>query len=382
MVEFKSEKVHPNSLAEEIVAFSNFEGGTLLIGIDDEGGIEGCKRVDIEEFVINVCRNNINPSILPVIERVVVEDKSVLVVTILRGDTAHSTNRGQFFIRVGSTKQSPTQQELIRLFQKRNIFQFDETPVLKATIQSIDIGKVNNFLKKLGQRLLDEESNSSLANELINLSILIDVEGELHPSLGGLLAFGKNPQKYFPSYTLLCGAYKGDDFISDTVREKELTGTFDELIEDAIAFLKLVIPHDSTLEDGIRRKDRYLYPIEALREGIVNAVCHRDYTISGSAIRLFVFNNRIELRSPGGLPNTLTLESILYRQFARNQTIASFLTGYGYMERRGKGILRMKEICRENGILCQFALSPDNGEFVVTYSDRIRDEPISRTSEL
>ena len=111
----------------------------------------------------------------------------------------------------------------------------------------------------------------------------------------------------------------------------------------------------------------YLYPVEAIREGIVNAVCHRDYTISGTAVRLFLFNNRLEIRSPGGLPNTLTVENMLYRQFTRNQMIASFLTGYGYMERRGKGILRMIKLCQANNILCDFSLTPDKNEFVVTY---------------
>jgi len=106
---------------------------------------------------------------------------------------------------------------------------------------------------------------------------------------------------------------------------------------------------------------------EDIEEFIVNAVCHRDYTISGAAVRLFLFNNRLEIRSPGGLPNTLTVENMLYRQFTRNQMIASFLTGYGYMERRGKGILRMIKLCQTNGILCDFSPTPDKNEFVVTY---------------
>ena len=110
------------------------------------------------------------------------------------------------------------------------------------------------------------------------------------------------------------------------------------------------------------------YPVEALREGIVNAVCHRDYAISGSSLRVFLFQNRLEIRSPGGLPNTMTLDSIRYRQFTRNQMIASFLTGYGYMERRGKGILRMLKSCEQAGIRCTFALAPDQGEFIVTYT--------------
>lgn len=366
-IEFKEEGVHPNSLAEEIIAFANFEGGTILIGVDDTGTLKGCAKKDLEEFIVNVCRNNVRPPLIPVIEKVMVDEKRIFTVTVPRGDTAYSTNRGLYYIRVGSTKQTPTQQELLRLFQKRNMIQLDETPVIKTSLRSIDVAKVNTFLAKLSQSPLNEDSDTSLTHELINLSILVAVDNTLHPSLGGILAFGKNPQKYFPSYSIQCGAYNGEDLAADTIREKDLVGTLDELIEDAIAFVKLTMPQNPILERDIQRKDNYLYPVEALREAIVNAVCHRDYTISGAAIRLLLFNDRLEIRSPGGLPNTLTEENMLYRQFTRNQMIASFLTGYGYMERRGKGMLRMIKGCKENGIECRFFQTPDKNEFVVTY---------------
>jgi len=367
-IEFKEEGVHPNSLAEEIIAFANFEGGTILIGVDDTGTLKGCAKKDLEELIVNVCRNNVRPPLIPVIEKVMVDEKRIFTVTVPRGDTAYSTNRGLYYIRVGSTKQTPTQQELLRLFQKRNMIQLDETPVIKTSLRSIDVAKVNTFLAKLSQSPLNEDSDTSLTHELINLSILVAVDNTLHPSLGGILAFGKNPQKYFPSYSIQCGAYNGEDLAADTIREKDLVGTLDELIEDAIAFVKLTMPQNPILERDIQRKDNYLYPVEALREAIVNAVCHRDYTISGAAIRLLLFNDRLEIRSPGGLPNTLTEENMLYRQFTRNQMIASFLTGYGYMERRGKGMLRMIKGCKENGIECRFFQTPDKDEFVVTYS--------------
>ena len=366
-VEFKLDDVHPTVLSEEIVAFANFEGGTILIGVDDFGELKGCTRADIEEFVVNICRNNVRPSMIPIIEKITVDKKNIVAVSIPRGDTAYSTNRGLYYIRVGSTKQVPTQQELLRLFQKRNMLQFDETPVIKASANSIDKEKVDSYLAELGQSPLNDKDDKALERELINLSILLDVDNTLYPSLGGILAFGKNPQKYFPSYNIQCGAYKGENFLSDTVREKDLKGTLDELIEDAVAFLKLTMPQNQILERGIKRKDEYLYPVEALREGIVNAVSHRDYTISGTAVRLFLFSNRLEIRSPGGLSNTLTLENIQYRQFTRNQMIASFLAGYGYMERRGKGILRMIKLCEQNSIKCELSLTPDNSEFVVTY---------------
>ncbi len=220
----------------------------------------------------------------------------------------------------------------------------------------------------LGQSPLNDENLSVIIHELVCLSILVEIDNSYYPSLGGILAFGNNPQQLFPSYNIQCGAYQGTDFLSDTIREKDLAGTLDELAEDAIAFLKLTMPQNVKLERNIKRKDEYLYPIEALREGIVNAICHRDYTVSGSAIRIFLFGDHLEIRSPGGLPNTMTLENMRYRQFTRNQMIASFLTGYGYMERRGKGIMRMIKVCEQNKIRCDFSLTADNNEFVISFS--------------
>ncbi len=366
-VEFKTEDVHPNSLAEEIVALANFEGGMIFIGVDDAGEIKGYSRPDMEAFVINICRNNIKPSFIPLIEKIVIDDAKVMIVGVPRGETAYSTNRGIYYIRVGSTKQTPSQQELLRLFQKKNMLQFDEMPVLKASIDSINIQKANIFLLELGQSALNGENRSALIRELVNLSILVEIDNSFYPSLGGILAFGKNPQTLFPSYTIRCGAYMGTDFLSDTLREKDLSGTLDELIEDAIAFLKMTMPQQVAMEQNIRRKEEYLYPIRAIREAIVNAVCHRDYTISGSSIRFFLFSDHLEIRSPGGLPNTMTVENILYRQFTRNQMIASFLTGYGYMERRGKGIMRMLRLCRDRAIQCDYYLTDDKSEFVISF---------------
>lgn len=255
-------------------------------------------------------------------------------------------------------------------FKKQNMIQYDESPVLKASVNSIDIHKVNSYLGKMGQSFLNDENENALLSEFINLSILTEIEGQYYPSLGGLLAFGKMPQKYFPSCTIMCGAYKGNDFLSETIREKELAGTLDELIEDALSFAKMTMPQKHCMEREIQSRVEYAFPPEAVREAIVNAVCHRDYTITGSAIRFFVFCDRLEIHSPGGLPNTINLENMHYRQFARNQMIASFLSGYGYMERRGKGIQRMIRLSEQAGAECKISLTPDENEVLVVFQKK------------
>jgi predicted HTH transcriptional regulator len=127
-----------------------------------------------------------------------VDGKPVFAVTIPKGDTICSTSKGLYYIRVGSTKQIPTQQELLRLFQKKNILQFDETPVLKAKPESIDLYKIDAYLAKLGLSPINREEKPALTHDLVNLSIIVDIDRCYYPTFGALLAFGKNPQKYFP----------------------------------------------------------------------------------------------------------------------------------------------------------------------------------------
>jgi len=129
LVEFKSESVNAQSLAEEFVAFANFKGGLLLIGVNDLGEVEGVTKDKMEEFIINVARNNIRPSILPDIQRKKYEEKVIYLVDIPKGDVPHFTTKGQYFIRAGSTKQSPIHVEFLRLFQRMNLLHFDELPV-------------------------------------------------------------------------------------------------------------------------------------------------------------------------------------------------------------------------------------------------------------
>ncbi|TVR65738.1 MAG: ATP-binding protein, partial [Candidatus Competibacteraceae bacterium] len=131
-IEFKNAQVNAVSLAEEIVAFANSDGGVILAGVEDDGAITGVNERDMEMRIINTCRNNIRPSLIPRISKKISGDAVILVVEVDRSDTVHATTQGKYFIRVGSTKQSPTQQELLRLFQRRRMIAFDELPVFQA----------------------------------------------------------------------------------------------------------------------------------------------------------------------------------------------------------------------------------------------------------
>lgn len=338
-IQFKEEDVRPESMTKTMVAFSNTDGGTILIGVDDNGKIKGISKTDLEEWVVNISRTNCIPSVEPQIEKVSIENKQLLYVEIPRGIEPRRSRDGRYYIRVGSTNREPSTFELARLFQRTTLLNFDEKTIPQASLNDIDLKKVNEYLQLRRQRMLDE-SKIPIPQLLSNIGILSNQKGDYYATVAGILVFGKQPQRYFKNAVIRAAYYHEDKISNHVIDQKQFDSTLPEQIEDAVAFVNKLMLLPSSLQ-GIKRQERPEYPIEAIREAIINAVAHRDYSITGSAIHLFMFRDRLEIYSPGGLPNTLTIESIKLKQFARNQTIMSYLAGYRYTEQRGEGIIKM-----------------------------------------
>ena len=217
--------------------------------------------------------------------------------------------------------------------------QFDETIIEAAKTNDIDQEKVDAFLKGLKQTPVSE---SKLPAETLyfNMKILQQEKNKMFPTVAGMLVFGKSVQSFFPNATIMAASYRGNSPTSNVIDQKEIKGTITDQIEHAVKFVQHNMKVGSTIK-GTKRIEYPDYAIEGVREAITNAVAHRNYSITGSSIRLFMYDDRLEILSPGGLPNTVTLENIKIVQFARNQLLVSFLAGLGYMERRGEGVLRI-----------------------------------------
>lgn len=346
-VEFKLEAVNLESLTQEIVAFANMTGGLILMGVNDDGQIKGVKNLKkLEELIINICRNNIKPPIIPIINKFKIDNKVIIGIKVSKSNIVVSTLKGQYFIRIGSTKQIPTSFELARLFQKSQMLNIDEILVYDSEIEYLDLKKIDSYLNRLNQPLLNE-SRLPLNDLLKNMKIIKQEENNFYPTLAGLLTFGKNPQHLLNYTSITAAFYKGTDKISKILDQKEIEGTLDELIDEGCKFVEKNMRVGAEIKDMIR-EDLPDYSILAIREALTNAVAHRDYSITGSNIKLFVFEDRCEIISPGNLPNTMTLENIKTLQFARNQLIVSFLVGFKRMEKRGEGILRIIKYSIEN----------------------------------
>ena len=343
----------PNTedLAGELVAFANAEGGVIFIGVDDDGIVRGIpmdRAGVVERWVINVATNNCDPPIRPILRKERLTDPSesqqlVVLVEVRRGLYVHGTSGGRHYVRVGSTKQLVTGPTLARLFQERGrVFVFDEQLVPSTTSEDLDFARIDS--------LLATGATIPRSDLLRNMRVTVTGEDDVdRPTVSGLLAFGRLPQTYMPSARIECAVYHGLQLTSDElVHSESINGPVDLQIESARAFVERFMLKPARKHPG--RQDLPQYDLGAVHEGIVNAVAHRDYSISGSKIRLFLYADRLEIYSPGSLPNTITIETMPYRVFTRNQLLVSFLsrmrsqrTGFAFLESRGEGVRRILE---------------------------------------
>ena len=339
----------PNTeeMADEMVAFANADGGVIFLGVDDDGIVRGipANRVgDVEAWAIDVASNNCHPPIRPILRKEQLpgptgSDRLVVQVEVRRGLYVHGTSGGRHHIRVGSTKQILMGATLARLFQDRGrAFVFDEQQVPDATGDDLDRDRMEEFFTN-GPRSIP------WPDLLRNTRVVATRDDEIErPTVSGLLVFGRTPHTHLPSAYVESAVYRGTSLTSDDlVHSESIKGSVDIQIDDSTAFVDRFMLKPSRKRDG--REDYPQYDISAVHEAVVNAVAHRDYSISGSKIRLFLFSDRLELSSPGALPNTITIETMPYRVFTRNQLLVSFLsrmksrrTGRAYLESRGEGV--------------------------------------------
>lgn len=346
-VEFKEEEVHPDDLAAEIVAFANTEGGKILLGISDKKAIKGVSQPDREmQRVDNISRNNCEPSLAVNIEKIKINKEIVFCIYIPKGsERPYRTNRGVYYIRTNSGKRQATREELLRLYQATRSIYYDELPVPAASIDELDILYFRRFFENFYQTKI-EDMNVDLNKLLENMKVLTRMDEKLVFTVGGYLLFASNPQKEFPFCKITIAKFDGNE-IGEEFEKKDLEGNLEEQIDGANRVLNQYLKTKVKIE-GFENELKFEIPRGVLREAVVNAIAHRDYHIP-SQIRIFIFDNRLEIMSPGKLPNTVTLENIkLGVHSERNPLIVSYLAKMGYMTQIGTGIPRMIRLLKKH----------------------------------
>jgi ATP-dependent DNA helicase RecG len=333
-VRFAGQKVsapHKDSLADELAAFANSRGGVCVLGVDDTREVLGIPldRLDlVEDFVRQICLDCITPPLMPVIERLTLpstagDQQPVLKIEITGSLFVHRSPNG-YLHRVGSAKREMAPDYLARLFQQRSqarIIRFDEQPVPGASL--------NDLAEELWQRFSTPRVHDTREVLLDKLAMAHqDADGTLRPTIAGVLMASSDPRQWLPNAFIQAVAYRGTEILPQgddayQLDAQDITGPLDVQVLAACHFVRKNMLISARKEEG--RHDLPQYDMTAIFEALVNAVAHRDYSIHVAKIRLRMFADRLELYSPGAIPNTMTVDSLPYRQAARNEALTSLL---------------------------------------------------------
>ena len=334
-------------LADELAAFANTDGGVVLCSVTDSGDVQGMSREQmdaLERLLVEVCTDTISPPIHPAILRKEIEEGlPFLLVEVPQGYAQHDSPGGSYH-RVGSSKRRMTSDERLRLAQQRGqarFLWFDKQPVEGTGFGSLD--------ESLWKPLLSTVGAADPESALERMGILTsDENGTTRATVAGVLLCSRSPEEWLPNACITATCYRGNDRASDQIDAQTITGPLNRQITEAVAFAVRNMRVGAYKNPA--RTDLPQYSEAALFEAIVNAVVHRDYSIRGSRIRLSMFADRLEINSPGGLPNNLTIDSMDVRQSTRNEALTSIfgripvgeVRGSGdrqfFIERRGDGV--------------------------------------------
>lgn len=362
--QFKADVNNASSLAGELVAFANSGGGMLLIGVDDNGTVQGLDTANVgrvNQLISNTATENVRPSINPHTENVAVASGVVMVVTISDGlGKPYMDNRGVVWVKNGSDKRRVTaHEELQRMFQQSHLVHGDEVPVAGSSVSDIDREYFRAFFEKQFGRNLDDE-DLSLAQIFSNMNLLEDNA----LTVAGVLLFGRNPQPLTPVFHVKAVAYPGVDIhASKYIDSEDFLGNLESQFQGALSFIKRNI-HRAQENKGVNTQGSLEIPEIVLEELLANALIHRDYFVS-APVRVFVFSDRVEIISPGHLPNNLTIENIKSgNSNMRNPILASYATKVLPYRGLGNGILRalkeyadIKFLDERNGNLFRVTIS-------------------------
>ena len=337
--QFKVKINNQAHIALEMCAMSNSFGGTIYIGVNDDCTIEGISQEEVRKYnswISDAASQLIRPAIYPQTRTVEVEGKLLMLITVSEGTSKpYQDHKGAFWVKTGSDKRVASSQELMRLFQQNAQLSLDELST-SANINDIDLTKFYTFFERTKGI---EFASLTLNLEQVLNNMNLAKEGKL--TLGGLLLFGKNVQDYKPFCIIRSISFPGNE-ISDNsfIDRRDCSGTLDEQFRLGMLFLKNNLAYrqvePSFNSPGVLEIDE-----RVLEEAIVNALLHRDYS-KNAVIRLFIFKNRIEIVSPGCLPNHLTVENIKNgNSVMRNPLLASYGTKVMPYSGIGSGIPRI-----------------------------------------
>lgn len=359
-VEFKRDDIRPEQLAKEAVAFANLQGGRILLGVEDNGEITGLRRDNAQEWVLNAFRDKVHPQIIPFYEEIQVgQGLTVGVVTLAQGFSKpyvlRHNNREDAYIRMGDRSELATREQQLRLFESGGLLHVEVLPVAGTSLANLDIDRLDFYLRSIIKDPEVPGNDAEWMERLLGLGLMaLDGMGNTVCSVAGLLCFGINPRRFLRQAGLRVMAFPGGDkeyrALLDVVLDAPLVGRWKMvagtkqlvdtgLIEKFAAALEPFVSQEASgIDANMRREKTWFYPWEALRETVINALAHRDWT-RAIDIEVDSYGDRLEVISPGKLQNSMTISKMVAGQRSpRNTLIVEILRDYGYVDARGMGV--------------------------------------------
>lgn len=360
-VEFKRDDIRSEQFAKEIVALANFQGGRVILGVEDDGTISGLQQHNTQEWVLNVFRDKVFPQIIPFYEEIKIDDQHrVAVITIAPGISKpymlKHNNREEIYIRMGDRSELASREQQMRLFESGGLLHVEVLPVAGTSLSVLDLDRLNYYLTTIIRDPDVPVTNAEWQERLLGLGLMVsDGLGNTVCSIAGLLCFGINPRQYLRQAGLRVMVFSGMDkeyqAQLDVVLDAPLVGRWQDdgagrkqlvdegLIEKFAAAIEPFITQEAShIDEHMRREKVWLYPWEAVREAVINAIAHRDWT---RAVDIEVTNyaDRLVVISPGKMQNSMTVDKMIAGQRSpRNPLIMEILRDYAYVDSRGMGV--------------------------------------------
>jgi predicted HTH transcriptional regulator len=368
-LEFKETMPTPEAIAKTACGFANGGGGSIIIGVTDKEkkiiGINERDISDLEEKISSIVYTLVEPT--PAFNTTIfnIEGKLLYKIEIFPGNLKpyHLKNKGEVegtYIRLGSTNRKADIDTIEELRRRRMNIGFDEIEILEASIDDLAIGNIELYLEKR-EKARDIPRAAPDTEFLKKIKAVRQQNGTVHPTVAGILLFSNEPENYIPGAVIKCARFKGNE-MDEFIDQRIITGSLFTQAEETIAFFKKNIRRSAKIE-GLYRTEEYEYPEKAIREALVNAICHRDYSRRGADIKFAIFDNRIEITSPGGLLPNVSIEDLgTGVSELRNKVIGKILNESGLIEGYGTGVLRIRKYIQEKGLI-QPEFKENNGFF-------------------
>ncbi len=347
-VERKASLGERREVVETCAAFASAQGGRIYIGVRDNGVVVGVQtgKGTLEGLANDIAQNTV-PKLVPAITTVQEAGQTVIVVAVEENLTKPVSAYGRAYRRSGRTNQVLAASEAAEMYLQSRGRTWDYTVMLESGIGDLEMGRVKRFVERArAARRLEVNVNTPADQVLRQLKLIRSGKS----TVAGVLLFGKSPAQFLPQATVRCARFKGET--EGTFLDLQVVGdTVIEQVEAVMEFARRNLAMAATIEGALERKETWEYPLEALREAVINAVCHRDYA-SAASVQLRIFDDRLEVWNPGGLPPELSVRDlrVSHASIPRNKLVADAFFLLGYVEQFGTGTQRMIDLFQQAGL--------------------------------